>query len=87
MAAGDHVADGTFTLPVSGPGAISSVAVTVATMAAADHVSVVPTSTVTDVKGNFGYKVVGETSGFTVTVDRAQLPTAWTFDYFIRSDA
>ena len=84
MSKGDYVIQGTGTLPKSGPGVQSTVAVTATVAAASDVVMVTPTSTVVDGEGNFNYKVTTiTTNSFTLTCDRPQLPTAMTFNFIV----
>jgi hypothetical protein len=82
MTAGDYKTAGTGTIPVSGPGVISTVTITNASIAATDRVFITPTSATIDIKGSFNVylKSVGAGS-FVVSVDREQLPTAITFNY------
>jgi len=88
MAQGDFVVLGTFTLPKSGPGAISTVDVTATGTAADDTVLITPTSTVRDGEGNFGVKVTDiTTNSFTVTADRPQLSEAQTFQFIVFDNA
>ena len=80
MAAGDYIGTATGTLPVSGPGAVSSVAVTVTSTAADSLVLVTPTNAVSDTLGAFiPYVYSLATNTVTVKANRAQLPTAMTF--------
>ena len=81
MAAGDFVKNGTATLPKSGPGALSTVTVTDASIGATDVIVLQPTKTVRDAEGNFTYKTVAGSGSFVLTADRPQLPTTWTFNW------
>jgi hypothetical protein len=84
MAAGDFVVKGTATVPVSGPGEIATVTVTATGAAAGDVVVITPTNTVNDANGPFVFKVTNvTTNAFTITADRAQLPTAATFTFIV----
>ena len=84
MGAGDFVVQGTFTLPKSGPGDVSTVTVTATGAAASDTVCITPTLTVRDGQGNFGVKVTGvTTNAFTVTADRPQLPEDQTYSFIV----
>ena len=86
MVTGDYVVQGTGTLPKSGPGVQSTVAVTATSTTTSDIVMVTPTSTIRDAKGNFNYKVTGVTTdAFTLTCDRPQLPVAMTFNFIVFS--
>ena len=76
-------ASGVGTLPVSGPGVVSSVTVTDAAVLAGDKIIVTPTTSVADQNGPFGaYAEASPDAGsFTVYANKAQLPTAMTFNY------
>jgi len=88
MALGTAVVKASGTLPVTGPGEISSVAVTATGTATTDHVSIQFTSDIpVDVLGTFQFKVVPTTNVVTVTANRSQLPTAVTFNVFVWNTA
>lgn len=84
---------GTFTLPASGPGSISSVAVAIATLAADDRVVATVSGTASqtgwyDVNGPFKVQIVKTAStGFTAYADRPQLPADTTFDYVVYTNS
>jgi hypothetical protein len=79
MAVGDYSGVGSGTIPVSGPGDISTVAITCTGAIAADIVILNITSDIPyDVEGPFTFKAVAGTDIVTVTANRAQLPTAVT---------
>ena len=84
MAAGDFVVQGTFTLSASAPGVTATVDVTATGAAASDTVLITPTETVSDANGVFMFKVTDITTNtFTVTADRAQLPTDCDFQFIV----
>ena len=90
MTAGDHRAVGTCTLPATGPGVESSIAVSIGTLQTGDRVIVTPSNTsvqtVSDAQGPFQWYVVTTAStGFTLYADRRQLPSAILFDYVVRT--
>lgn len=88
MAAGDYITHGTGTLPASGPGEVSTVVVTATSAAATSVVLVTPTATARDANGPFTFKVTNvTTNAFTVTADRAQLPSAITFQFIVFAGA
>lgn len=79
MAAGDYVGTAVGTLPVSGPGDISSVSVTVTGAASTSLVLVTPTNSISDAVGPFiPYVYSVDTNTVVLKVNRAQLPTAMT---------
>ena len=81
MVAGAYSGNGTGSIPVSGPGDISTVAITCTGAAATDVVILNIQSDVPyDVNGTFNFKAVPGTNTVTITADRAQLPTAVTVD-------
>ena len=81
MAAGDYSGNGTGSIPVSGPGETSTVAITCTGAAATDVVVVNYQTTIpTDVIGTFSFYAVPSTNTVTITANRAQLPTAVTVD-------
>ena len=74
--------NGTGTLPVSGPGVVSTVTVTDAAVIATDRIFLTLTNAVKDQEGTFDAYVSTTGAGsFVVTCNRAQLPVALTFDY------
>lgn len=82
MADGDFKSQGTGTLPVSGPGVISTVTVTDASVAATDKIHLTLTSSTIDSKGGFTAFVSSVGAGsFVISCNREQLPTALTFNY------
>ena len=88
MAAGTIRWSGTFTLPASGPGSISSIAVTVTSLATTDCVVCTPSGTAAqtgwkDINGAFQVQIVKASGTFTAYADRAQLPSDTTFDYIV----
>ena len=89
MGAGTIVWSGTFTLPATGPGVASSIAVTLAAIGATDCVICTPSGTAAqtgwyDVNGPFAVQIVKEAGvGFTAYADRAQVPVATTYDYIV----
>lgn len=93
MAAGSIRWSGTFTLPASGPGVISSVDVSVSSLATSDRVVCTPASTASqrsswvDVNGSFQVEVVKSSGSFTAYADREQLPDDVTFDYIVLTNS
>ena len=92
MGAGTIRWSGTFTLPASGPGSTSSVAVTVTGLATTDRVVATPSGTASqtgwkDVNGPFAVQIVKGTGSFTAYADRAQLPVATTYDYIVLTNS
>lgn len=90
MAAGDHRAVGTATLPATGPGIESSIAVAIGALADADSVIITPShtavQTISDAEGPFQFYIVKTAStGFSIFADRGQVPTAILFDYVVRT--
>jgi len=88
MGAGTIVWSGTATLPISGPGVISSIDVSLGTLGATDCVVISPSYTsvqsVDDGQGAFQFYVVKTGStGFTIYADRPQLPATIVFDYIV----
>ena len=81
MAAGVYSGNGTGSIPVSGPGDISTVTITCTGALATDVVALNIQSTIpSDVNGTFSFKAVPGTDVVVVTANRAQLPTAVTVD-------
>ena len=88
MGAGTIRWSGSFTLPASGPGSVSSVAESITTMASTDIVVATISNTSSqsewsDVNRAFQVQIVKSTSGFTAYADRAQLPGDTIFDYIV----
>jgi hypothetical protein len=89
MAVGSVRWTGSFTLPATGPGIVSSVDVALATLGATDCVVATPSHTslqtgLLDVKGTFKIRIVKNAGvGFTVHADRPQLPESVVYDYVI----
>jgi len=81
MAAGDYSGNGTDSIPVSGPGDISTVEITCTGATATDVVVLnIQSAVPSDVNGTFSFYAVPGTNIVTVTASRAQLPTAVTVD-------
>ncbi len=82
MAEGDVTATGTLTLPTSGPGVISTVTVTDASVGATDLILITATNAVKDVKGTHEAYVSTVSSGsFVITAKREQLTSDATYNY------
>ena len=72
------------TLPVSTPGAESTVTVTDASCSTTCSIILTKTSNVSDGEGPIGLYVYSQdTNGFVVRSDKRQLTTAMTFDYML----
>ena len=93
MGAGTVVWSGTFTMPASGPGVASSVAVSLAALNADDRVVATPSSTAIqtgwkDVNGPFKVQIVKSAGvGFTAYADRSQFPSNTTYDYIVLTNS
>lgn len=74
-------ASGTGTLPVSGPGVISTVTITDTDFDATDKLIVTLSSSVEDADGQFVPIAASIGNGSAVVTTREQLPTAMTFNY------